>query len=244
VLLGFGATAIIVALFSKPRPSNFPNTLLYVGGVLIGLSVFESRIRRGKFGPVEIEVDQPESEAGEAREVAQEFDSGGPFSVNEGSVETVSRYFAGQRALEALLAVRLEACGEARYMVFLPDEDTGRLLPIFTKDEEFDPGGWEIGKGATGAAYLRGEYVVALGEATHDETYGLTRAQGARYQGVTGVSAMPLSNASGRSIGVLTATTSEVSPVMATDGARDAMLTLGLQITRVLVDLLKWYSDD
>lgn len=242
VLLGFGVAAFLVAVFSKPRPSGFPTALLYTGVILVGLAVFEGRIRRLKFGDSEVELAPPASEAAEARQVASEVESG-KTKVVEDSVDSIARYLAGQTALNALLDQPIPVCGDARFMVYLLDEDTETLLPIVETGKDPSVIGWKPGLGVTGASYLRGEYLIASGTALRDSTFGLTSEQRLAFADLTCVASTPILNAAGRIIGVLSAATNEPDPRLRSPDARDEVLTLAAQAARVLIDLLKWFSD-
>jgi hypothetical protein len=108
------------------------------------------------------------------------------------------------------------------------------------------PGGdeWEVGQGATGEAYRRGEYVLATGDSVWNERYGLTPDQQRRYRDLTAVAAMPVETASGEVMAVLSASSKEVGTPLARDDGYEEHFLKATLVARILVDLLKWFSDE
>jgi hypothetical protein len=103
--------------------------------------------------------------------------------------------------------------------------------------------GWRIGTGAVGEAWQRAEYVLARGEEVSDATFGLTPDQQARYQSLAVVAAMPVTNAAGEVIAVLAGSSTDPdSPLTGPEGF-DAHLLVAQEVARVLIDLLKWFTD-
>lgn len=131
-----------------------------------------------------------------------------------------------------------------KFHLFLYDEETDRLLPALEPEDPDGSRGWAIGQGATGLAYQRERYVLVTGSEVSNEALGLTQDQQRRYAYLQLVAAMPVKNAGGRTIGVLTASSSDLSGEAATDIGYDEHLQLSVLIARVLVDLLHWYGDD
>jgi hypothetical protein len=90
-----------------------------------------------------------------------------------------SRYYAGMLALSAIF----ERTGlDCEFRLFMYDDITKLLMPAFVEEPESTARGWEPGKGATGVAFSENRYVIATGDETHDETYGLSHEQQQKYK--------------------------------------------------------------
>ena len=104
--------------------------------------------------------------------------------------------------------------------------------------------GWEPGRGATGTAWSRRAYVYVEGAAVSDATHGLTPGQQERYRPLKAVAAAPIFNASGRVVGVLTASsTSDNHGLDSPEGQEDHTLA-ALLVSRLLIELFQWFDDD
>lgn len=156
-------------------------------------------------------------------------------------------------ASEALAHILLTADQESvlagcHLRLYLYDEDRGRLVPVLLPDESRDDVAdieeWEVGTGATGTAYQRGEFVLAEGSAVWDTTHGLTEEQSTRFRHLTAVASMPVTNAASEVLAVMTAATSEPGGGhLGTDEAYEALIARSLLVARILVDLLGWFPD-
>jgi hypothetical protein len=112
------------------------------------------------------------------KETAEEIEAG---HVEIGADEFVesSRYYAGMLALSAIF----ERTGlDCEFRLFMYDDITKLLMPAFVEEPESTARGWEPGKGATGVAFSENRYVIATGDETHDETYGLIPRAAAEVQ--------------------------------------------------------------
>jgi hypothetical protein len=167
-------------------------------------------------------------------------------SDEDDDVISVANYIAGNMALSQLLDNAVEATGPLEHCdlrLYLYDEEVKRLVPIHTTGHVEDPTTWEVGKGATGVAYERKEFVLVQGDAVWNDTFGLTTKQQERYKRLVAVASTPVLNASGDVIAVLSATSSHFKHALASaEGQRDLNLT-ALLIARVLVELLQWFDD-
>lgn len=154
-----------------------------------------------------------------------------------------ARYFAASGWFEYVLKVLGDEVG-AEYRLFVLDEMQGRLLPVFEPEEGGVPShGWEVGHGVTGVAYERGEYVCVHGRAAHDGTYGLTPDQQRRYEHLRVVAAMPVRNASGSIVAVLSGSSESPDSLLGTPDGYERHQGAALMVGRVLIDLLKWFPD-
>ena len=75
------------------------------------------------------------------------------------------------------------------------------------------------------------------------DTFGLTDEQMRRYRDVTVVASVPVTNAAGRLIGVVSGSSTSDTSALATSDGLEAQIFLAQAAARVLVDLLKWFSD-
>lgn len=159
-------------------------------------------------------------------------------------------YLAGEALAAVLRANEEEGLGEGRLRLYLYDDESDRLVPVFIPGEEaalsenlHDT--WEVGKGATGTAYKEGQFVYVTGAAIWDETYGVTPAQAEHFRDLTVVAAMPVTNAAGDTIGVITASTDahDGDGLATEEDAFHALLARSLLVARVLVDLLGWFHE-
>lgn len=236
-----GAIALLLVAITLPILRKL--TVSPTGGVAV------------EVGPRELERDAAAkaADAGVPAEVItsqiQSEDDGPPTpSQEDADVIGTLNYMAGSVALSGIFdwmtrGTALEGCD---LRLYLYDADVDRLVPILdpARAPDHQPTAWEIGKGATGAAYQSHQYVLATGPAVADDTYGLDVEQRDRFKSLAAVAAAPIFNAAGDVIGVLTASTSDLNHRLAThDGESDH--TMGaLLASRVLVELLQWFEDE
>ena len=174
-----------------------------------------------------------------------------PENVDEPDefVAAMRHYTAG----EALRSILIPSPGDevegVTFRLYLYDEDEERLVPVVLPG--FAEGGvehetWEVGKGATGTAYEKGEFVFVSGDAVWDTTYGLTKEQSERFKTLSVVASVPVTNVAGDTIGVLTASTEAPDGGGLADeqAALQELLARSLLVSRVLIDLLGWYPDE
>lgn len=159
-----------------------------------------------------------------------------------------ARWYLGNVTLATLLKPEAtSALAGCALRLYLYDSDKERLVPVLFSDEarhDHEVEEWEIGRGATGTAYARGDVVVVEGEAASDTTYGLTDEQSRRFAHLTAVMSVPVVNANGNVIAVITASSSQPGGggLLTEDGYLD-MLTRSMLAARILVDLLAWFPD-
>lgn len=155
-----------------------------------------------------------------------------------------ARYLVASFAVRQLLTRDYSAVAGVEFHLYLWDAESRRLLPVFelpgSASEESE--GWEIGTGATGTAFERREYVLVTGSEIWDG-YGLTAAQRERYKDLAVVAAMPVLNATGRAIGVLSGSSRDPASLLAEMEGFQEHVALADGMARILVDLLKWATD-
>jgi len=149
----------------------------------------------------------------------------------------------GSRLLEDLLGEPDEALTDCAMQLSLYDDHDRALLPVLKPGAPGPSPGFLPGQGATGRAWATGEYVTVEGDAVSDGTYNLTSEQAERYKDLRAVAAMPVTNAVGRVIAVLSAATRDAQSQLLTDGGFEQLVFLAEGVARVLVDLLKWFED-
>jgi hypothetical protein len=153
------------------------------------------------------------------------------------------REAAGAELVSILLspaAMELPDHYEAR--LFLPD-DRGRLMPSFEREDIDDSEGWLPGKGATGLAWKRNTYVCAWDDRVSDATLGLDDEQQERYGKLRVVASMPVQDARGRAIGVLSISSGiNDGKLLAPEGV-DRHIELAQIVGRVLIDVLRLGHD-
>jgi hypothetical protein len=155
----------------------------------------------------------------------------------------VDREVAGAELVRLLLtptAMGLPAHYEAR--LFLPD-DSGRLMPSFEREDIEAAEGWEPGQGATGIAWQRNTYAFAENEEVSDDTLRLDQQQQQRYRRLNVVASMPVQDARGRAIGVLSISSPVNDGKLLTPAAVERHAELARIVGRVLIDILRLGHD-
>lgn len=169
-----------------------------------------------------------------------------------------ARYYLAGAALATVLGAHPRGTAltplydDCHARLFMYDEDRDRLVPVLLPDEVGQDDEdlrsteeWEPGKGATGSAWDCGEFVYVTGDAIWDTTYGVTEEQAQRFGDLTAVASMPVTNAAGATIAVITATTRspERAGLANETEAFETLLARAMLVSRVLVDLLGWFDD-
>lgn len=179
------------------------------------------------------------STAGESADLA----AGAAVDASPDSPVAAARLLAVQLAL-AGASSQFPELAAFRLHLYVPD-DTGRLLPVLEHD---DPDaawdrGWDPGRGVVGRAFQRGRVQAGRGDALRDEVRELPDKPEQAFARLTAVLAVPLINAAGRPIGVLSAASDDATADPAEPRVRRALEALAAALTRVLVDLVAWDSD-
>jgi hypothetical protein len=203
------------------------------------------------------EVPGARDTAGEVAELAagEQPDDAGPPAVRGPASEAVlgedaeaelavGRFLGVQLAL-AGAAARFPELDGARLHLYVPD-DADRLLPVLEHD---DPDlvwsrGWDAGTGVVGRAWSRRRVQVGRGAALLDEVRALPDKPVEAFGPLQVVVAVPLLNLAGRPVGVLSATSDDLASRLDGPVARRELEALAAGLTRVLVDLAGWATDD
>ena len=136
----------------------------------------------------------------------------------------------------------LEGCS---LHLYLPDETGMMLVPVFEADRvRGGTGWWQVGQGIVGRAWRDREALAARGPEIMEGLEDLPPARREQYAALAVVVAVPVLNAAGRPVAVLTASSSDpASPVDRPEGV-EAMVTHAEALARIIVDLLGWENDD
>jgi hypothetical protein len=106
---------------------------------------------------------------------------------------------------------------------------------------------WPVGKGVTGQTFLDKQWLIARRPNIVDGTYGLAPEDQTRYAAtdLAVIAAMPILNAVGRQIGVLTLSSTDDSEYFADPLVpRRDLLRLTVPLARVLVEILRADNDE
>jgi hypothetical protein len=247
VIMGAGAMVCSVAL-AVGDVSDALAALFFVGGVaLIIFGTVGDRLLKGTVefpgaGKIAIELAQAQT----AREVTTTLAAADDLPVTEmapNDDDEVTSLLLADRVLDALFGVTVEPLEDCTFQLYLYDPYADLLLPIVRPGHPGPSPGFESGQGAVGEAWATGEYVVATGPAASDDTFNLSAEQQRRYRDVTVAAAVPVTNAAGRIIGVVSGFSTDEDSALASYDGYAMHVFLAEAAARVLIDLLKWFSD-
>lgn len=156
-----------------------------------------------------------------------------------------ARYTAADLFIRRMRAHPGGALEGASLHLYLPDETGLMLVPAFEADRTGRGGTdwWQVGQGLVGRAWRDGEGLTARGEEIMHGLADLPIARRQRYAGLAVVAAVPVLNAVGRAIAVLSGSATEPASRLDAPEGIEALVTHADAIARVLVDLLGWEND-
>lgn len=192
--------------------------------------------------------------AGEVAELAAGEPAGRPAARGPAEQDVLGDDAEAELAVGRFLGVQLALAGaaarfpeleDARLHLYVPD-DSDRLLPVLEHD---DPDlvwsrGWDAGTGVVGRAWSRRRVQVGRGAALLEEVRALPDKPVEAFRDLQVVVAVPLLNLAGWPVGVLSATSADPSSRLDGPEARRELEALAAGLTRVLVDLAGWATDD
>jgi hypothetical protein len=236
VVLGAG---LLGGSFVHGDDPAFALGLLVFGSGLVTVGVVLPRLRNAEVGPAtgfKLTLD-------EQREVSTglaQAGDGAPVPVDH--VLAATRLVLASEVLGRLLVPTRGELADGWFHLYLFDEQQDLLLPAF-EGRPSPSRGWKPGAGAVGEAWTSGEYVLVRGAEVSDDTYGLTVDQQHRARNLAMVAAMPVTNAGGEVIAVLSGSSVDPDSSIGTAEGFDAHLLMAQKVARVLVDLLRWFAD-
>jgi hypothetical protein len=248
-MVAVGGVAAIAGFF---REGTAGAAAVVIGLGLVALALLLPWIARAELrtpaAGVTVETRPPEEVAASALAAEQPAPAGpgeavAPVDADE-RARADARHLVASAAVDQLLHPADGPLAGCEFRVYRWFADRGRLLPVL--DPARDPQaaeGWAPGQGAAGVAWRDGDYVAVEGAACSDDTYGLTLAQQDRYRDVVAVAAVPVANAAGEIVAVLTASSRDPGTRLTSAEGREAHLALAGAMARILVDLLRWESD-
>lgn len=230
---------------------NSPWLIESIGAGLVALAALVPWVKEVKVGKEGVSATMHDRDVETSTRLAEEPVSvGGAAEIpelvaeeTEGLLASARLFLANQFVGDLLYQHTEGPFAGCDFRLYLYDDDKRRLVPAFEPKPD-ESVGWAPGQGATGAAWLLNEYVLVEGAQVYDGTYGLDASQQARFRELAAVAAMPVRNAAGDVIAVLTASTKDASNRMSTDEAFEQHTVLALLSSRVLVDLLHWCADE
>ena len=246
----FGGGLAIVGLTLPSNRNTVANTALVVGGALVALGGLVPWFRQARWKHGSLEFEAPEIQRERARAALRVSEEQSTPGVNFTAFAAIdaTRVYAATQALSALFndtARRAPEFANCSFRLFMFDALKERLVAVLSTPEQSEPSReWTIGEGVTGVAYRDAEYVIAVGGATHDETFGLDEDAQTYYSDLTEVAAAPVFNASRKAIGVLSVSHRENASILDTPVGRRVHDQTAAACARVIVDLLGWRSDD
>jgi putative methionine-R-sulfoxide reductase with GAF domain len=240
VLLAAVGVALLAAALAQPSGRDpFAVALLACGTGLVVLATVLPRLVNAEVSPttglkLSLASERDASTRLAASATAADVDAGGAV--------VATRVLLASETMERLLEPHHGPLAGVAFHLYLFDGEQDLLVPAF-EGQPSPQRAWRIGTGAVGEAWERGEYVLARDEQVSDGTFGLTPDQQARYQELSVVAAMPVTNARGEVIAVLAGSSTDPGSALAGDEGFDAQLLMAQEVARVLVDLLKWFTD-
>ena len=220
---------------------------LVVGAGLLLAGAFAGRLRRAKVGPTgaEIELEQRTRETTSRLALEPAPAAQGPFPLPDAELVIDTHRVALANDVMAMLTAPgngpLVGCS---FQLYLFDAVEELLLPVLQPGHPGPSPRFAVGEGVAGTAWATGTYAIAEGGQTSDETFALSTEKQARYSDLAVVAAMPVTNAAGRVLAVLSAASDDPGTELRAEAGLEALVALAGAVARVLVDLLKWFPDD
>jgi hypothetical protein len=129
--------------------------------------------------------------------------------------------------------------------LYLPDETGAMLVPAFEADRSgAGTGRWQVGQGIVGRAWRDREALAARGAEIMQGLADLPADRREQYAALAVVAAVPVLNAAGRPIAVLSASSTDPASTLDRPDGIEALVTHAEAISRIVVDLLGWESDE
>ena len=153
-----------------------------------------------------------------------------------------ARLLTGETAMTALIDEASEDLGGPTLHVYMPNS-AGLLLPVDEPERSPDDAGWPTGVGVVGQAWLTGQVESRRSPDLHRDSEQLPEHRRSWYTGLRVVTAIPVLNAAGRVIAVLSAASDDDAMPLDEQPAVERLILAASLVARVLVDLLGWETD-
>jgi hypothetical protein len=179
--------------------------------------------------------------------------AGGGFGAAEGeeaerpghdAVVDAARYLGAELLLGHLNDIGSGSLRDVNLRLFLPDEAGELLAPVLRESPDDDGEIWRRGEGVVGQCWQRNEIVVARGPEVTQGLSGLAPLRRRRYGLLAIIIAVPVRNAEGRAIGVLSASSADPGSRLDSPEAAGDLFGAAAVCARILVDLLGWANDE
>ena len=231
------------------------DAVVAIGAGVLLAGAFSGRLRRAKVGPAgaEIELEQRARETTSQLVLEPPPAAHGPFPLPDAELVIDTHRVALANDVMAMLtsprdglrgpnayAGPLAGCS---FQLYLFDAVEELLLPVLQPGHPGPSPRFAVGEGAAGTAWATGTYAIAEGGEASDDTFALSPEKQARYSDLAVVAAMPVTNAAGQVLAVLSAASDDPGTELRSEVGVEALVALADAVARVLVDLLKWFTD-
>jgi hypothetical protein len=236
---------LVGAVRLEQESDELAGAVFALATLLVVLGALHHRGLRGGAGPQGVNVEVPPDPAAATTARLAELERPPPEGLADDEADDGTRLYLADEILKAeVLQPRQPNLDDCRGQVWLYDPDLKSLVGILEPGHDGKMSPFEPGQGAVGRAWKEGRYIVAAGEdVTNDKAFNLSAAQRERYRDLTAAAAMPVTNAAGRQMAVLSMSSTNPETRLTTDEGIDAMAFLSEVVARVLIDLLKWFDD-
>jgi hypothetical protein len=180
------------------------------GLLLVG--AFADRVRRAKVGPsgAEIELDQRSRESTTELSVrSTEMDDEAAGVPVGDRVVDVHRVALANDVISFLTHPSDGPLVGCSFQLYLFDANEEMLQPVLPPGHAGSSPALAAGEGVAGKVWETGEFAIAEGVETSDETFSLSPDKRSRYSDLAVVAAMPVTNAAGGLLAVLAASSTD-----------------------------------
>jgi hypothetical protein len=177
-----------------------------------------------------------------ARYAGAGYGEAGEPPVHDAVVDA-ARYLGAELLLGHLDAIGSGSLRGVNLRLYLPDDAGDVLAPVLRESPEDDSEVWRRGEGVVGQCWQRDEIVVARGPEVREGLSALPPRRSRRYSLLAIVVAVPVRNAEGRPIGVLSASSRDPDSGLDSPEAAGDLFGAAAVCARILVDLLGWAND-
>jgi hypothetical protein len=242
VLIGTGWALMIGAVRLDQASDELATATLALGALLVALGCLHHRGFKGTAGPQGLKVDVPPAPDPATARLA-ELPAVPADALSEDEADEGALFLIGMTTLTTRVLHPLAPLDDCRGQVWLFDSNAEALTGILEPGHEGTVS-FEIGQGAVGRAWAENIYVLASGEAViNDPSFRLTEQHRDRFSNLTAAAAMPVTNAAGDLIAVVSLSSTSQETLLETEVGLEFMIFASELVARVLVDIFKWFDD-